>query len=230
MRLQRAYTVPKAGDMPNEDRFASSDLAHVLSDGASISYDSALWAQIICTHYVQSPLVTLDWVSASIAEFNSHHDRATMPWHKEASFDRGSFASLLGITFSDAAIQIDAIGDSIAALCDGTVCVDSFPYKAPEQFDQAPLLLSTDAAKNPFFSDGALSSDLVCRWPLGDLQSPRLLCMTDALGHWLLSSQDADATARLFSLDDDGAFAAFVAAEREVGKLRRDDTTLLAFW
>ena len=151
-----------------------------------------------------------------------------MPWHKEAAFDRGSFASLLGVTFADAAIRIDAIGDSIAALCDGTIRLDTFPYKTPEQFDEAPMLLCTDAAKNPFFGDGDLGGDYVCRWPYDGLHSPRLLCMTDALGHWLLSSEDT--TARLLSVDSDEAFAQLVATEREAGRLRRDDTTLLAFW
>lgn len=230
MRLQRAYTVPKAQDVPNEDRFASGDLTHALSDGASVSYDSAQWAQIVCAHYVGSPHVTPDWLSGCIAEFNSHHDRATLPWHKEAAFDRGSFASLLGVTFTDAAIKIDAVGDSIAALCDGATHIDTFPYKMPEQFDQAPMLLCTDAAKNPFFNEGNLNGEHVCRWPLEGLQSPRLLCMTDALGHWLLSSEDTDAASRLLLLDSEGAFAEFVTAEREAGNLRRDDTTLLAFW
>ncbi len=228
MRLQRAYTVPKAKDVPNEDRFASRDLAHALSDGASISYDSELWAQIVCARYVESPCVTPEWLGGCIAEFNTHHDRASLPWNKEAAFDRGSFASLLGVTFADAVIRIDAVGDSIAALCDGATRVDTFPYKTHEQFDQEPMLLCTDAAKNPFFAEGDLSREYVCRWPYDGLQSPRLLCMTDALGHWLLSSEDA--TARLLSVDSEEAFAQFVAAEREAGRLKRDDTTLLAFW
>ncbi len=230
MRLQRAYTVPKVSDLPNEDRFASSDIAHALSDGASISYDSALWAQILCDRYVQSPRVTPEWLNGCIVEFNAHHDRASLAWHQEAAFDRGSFASLVGVTFTNGVIQIEVIGDSLAVLCDGTARMDSFPYKSPEQFDQGPMLLSTDAAKNPFFSDGDLSGECVCRWPLEALQSPRLLCVTDALGQWLLASEDIDATARLFALESEDAFAGFVAAEREAGRLKRDDTTLLAFW
>jgi hypothetical protein len=230
MRLQRAYTVPKAGDLPNEDRFASNEVAHALSDGASISYDSGLWAQIVCDRYVRSPHVIPEWLNGCISEFNAYHDRASLPWHKEAAFDRGSFASLLGVTFADAAIQVEAIGDSIAVLCDGTTRTDSFPYRAPEQFAQAPILLSTDLAKNPFFSNSGLTSEYVCSWPLEGVQSPRLLCMTDALGQWLLASEDADATAQLFSLESDEAFAAFVVTEREAGRLKRDDTTLLVFW
>ena len=170
MRLQRAYTVPKAQDVQNEDRFASSDLAHALSDGASISYDSALWAQILCAHYVENPRLTKEWLTGCISKFSAHHERASLPWHKEAAFDRGSFASLLGITFANAAIQIDAIGDSIAALCNGTTRIDSFPYKTPEQFDQEPMLLCTDAAKNPFFNGGDLSGESVCNWLLEGLR------------------------------------------------------------
>ena len=98
------------------------------------------------------------------------------------------------------------------------------------QFDVQAMLLSTDAAKNPFFGDGDLSGECVCRWPLEGLQSPRLLCVTDALGQWLLASEDIDATARLFALESEDAFAGFVAAECEAGRLKRDDTSLLAFW
>lgn len=230
MQLHRAHTVPKFDDLPNEDRIASSDTAHALSDGASISYDSALWAQVLCDQYIKSPRVTPEWLNSCIVEFSAHHDRASLAWHQEAAFDRGSFASLVGITFAGGAIHVEAIGDSIAVLCDGTARADSFPYKSPEQFDQGPMLLSTNAAKNPFFSDGNLSGEFVCRWPLEGLQSPRLLCVTDALGQWLLTSEDRDATARLFSLESQEAFTAFVSSEREAGRLKRDDTTMLAFW
>jgi hypothetical protein len=111
-----------------------------------------------------------------------------------------------------------------------TRCIDTFPYKTPEQFDEAPMLLCSDIAKNPFFSDGNLTGDCVCRWQIEPLSLPRLFCMTDALGQWLLSSQEPDAMSRLLELDDCDTFAEFVATERGAGRLKRDDTTLLAFW
>jgi hypothetical protein len=230
MHLQHAFTVPKAADIPNEDRVAHEGDTFALSDGASISYDSALWAQIVCARYVQSPHVTSDWLDGCIVEFNTHHDRATMPWHKEAAFDRGSFASLLGVRLMGTAIHIDAIGDSLAVLCDGNVRTDSFSYREVEQFDQAPMLLCTDPAKNPFFADGVLAGEWMDDWSLEPLQSPRLLCMTDALGQWLLSREGNNSTEILFSLETPEAFAQFVLDERESGRLKRDDTTLLVFW
>ena len=171
-----------------------------------------------------------DWLEACIAEFNKHHDRATMPWHKEIAFDRGSFASLLGVRPTGTGIHIDAIGDSLAVLCDGNVRKDSFPYCEVEQFDQAPMLLCTDPAKNPIFADGVLAREWMHDWSLEPLQSPRLLCMTDALGQWLLSRESNDSTEMLFSLETQEAFEKFVLDEREAGKLKRDDTTLLVFW
>ena len=230
MHLQRAFTVPKAADIPNEDRYAREGDTFALSDGATISYDSALWAQIICARYVQSPHVTSDWLDGCILEFNTRHDRATMPWHKEAAYDRGSFASLLGVTLTGTAIHIDAIGDSLAVLCDGDAPKDSFSYREVEQFDQAPMLLCTDHAKNPIFENGVLAGEWMHDWSLEQLQSPRLLCMTDALGQWLLSRKGTDSTEKLFSLETKEAFDQFVHDEREAGRLKRDDTTLLVFW
>jgi hypothetical protein len=230
MHLKHAFTVPKADDIPNEDQYAKGD-TFALSDGASISYDSALWAHILCARYVQSPQVTQDWLDACIEEFNNHHVRATMPPHKEIAFDRGSFASLLGVRATGASIHIDAIGDSLAILCDGNVRKDSFPYREVEQFEQAPMLLCTDPAKNPIFADGVLAGEWMHDWSLEllQLQSPRLLCMTDALGQWLLSREGNDSTEMLFSLETNEAFAQFVLEQREAGGLKRDDTTLLVF-
>jgi hypothetical protein len=229
MHLQRKFTVPKAADILNEDQYDAEGDTFALSDGASISYDSALWAHIVCARYVQSPHVTPDWLDACIEEFNTHHVRATMPSHKEIAFDRGSFASLLGVRPTGTAIHIDAIGDSLAVLCDGNVRKDSFPYRKVEQFDQAPMLLCTDSAKNPIFEDGVLADEWMHNWQLEQLQSPRLLCMTDALGRWLLSREGNDFTETLLSLETQEAFAKFVLDERQAGRLKRDDTTLLVF-
>ncbi len=56
--------------------------------------------------------------------------------------------------------------------------------------------------------------------------------MTDALGHWLLSQRDRDPSpiSVLRKLRTPKAFARFVQEERAAGRMKRDDTTLIALW
>jgi hypothetical protein len=146
----------------------------------------------------------------------------------QASFDRGTFASLLGVSQIRAgAVNVVAIGDSIAVLCEGDRVVSSFPYTSADQFEQRPQLLSTNAAENDF-----LDEIEPIRWNLSEYDRPALLCMTDALGQSVLAHRDEEPSPitilrRIKSLT---GFKRFVAAEREAGRLRRDDTTLLAYW
>ncbi len=227
--------MPKAPDIPNEDTFRLSPRKNTfaLTDGASISYDSAAWSRVVATHYVQHASISRGWLDECIAEFNRRHDRDNMPWHQQGAFDRGSFASLLGVRIvPDKELQIVAIGDSIAVLCDGPQFSSSFPYQTAEQFDDPPLLLSSERSKNPLFKDDMLLEDKTCVWSLHHFTSPRLYCMTDALGQWLLARgcETTAAIERLNALQTHRAFERFVLAEREAKRLKRDDTTLLMFW
>src|SRR5215207_3054832 len=107
------FTVPKAEGQPNEDRYQSSRKGvHALSDGASVSFDSASWAQILVRRYARNPEVTREWIRSAIGEFSILYDRESMPWMKQASFDRGTFASLLGVRVLNEGknIQVLSIG------------------------------------------------------------------------------------------------------------------------
>jgi hypothetical protein len=235
MLMRRAFTVPKAPNIPNEDafRFSPRKNTYALSDGASISYDSATWSRIVATRYVQQASISRDWLDGCIAEFNRRYDRNNMPWHQQGAFDRGSFASLLGIRIvPDKELQIIAIGDSLAVLCDGSRPAGFFPYQTAQQFDDAPILLSSERSKNPIFKEGVLSEDKTCVWSLHLLSNPRLYCMTDALGQWLLAhgKETTAAIERLSALQTRRAFERFVFIERDAKRLKRDDTTLLVFW
>jgi hypothetical protein len=152
---------------------------------------------------------------------------------KQASLDRGSFASLLGVCFYDHGnIQVIAIGDSLAVLCDGDDIVATHPYIAPDQFLQAPQLLSTNSAENAFLSKIDWDEELYRDWRFQGLSHPALLCMTDALGQWVLTLRDQGAApiTILRQIAKPKQFAELVRLERKAGRLRRDDTTLLAFW
>src|SRR5205085_11232801 len=73
---------------------------------------------------------------------------------------------------------------------------------------------------------------LVADWTFRGLEQPALLCMTDALGHWLLSQRDHDSSpiGILRRLRTPGAFARLVQEERAAGRMKRDATTLIALW
>ena len=234
-RLPLAFSVPKREDQHNEDSFRrSAKGVYALSDGASVSFDSASWARILVRRYTRDPEFTREWLSAAIAEFRQLYDRDSLPWMKQASFDKGSFASLLGVRMADGgrAIQVFSVGDSLAVLCDGDCIKATFPLSNASQFSRRPQLLCTNPRENVFLDKLDVGYDLIVDWTFRGLRQPALLCMTDALGHWLLSQRDRDPSpiSRLREASTPKAFARFVREERAAGRMKRDDTTLIALW
>ncbi len=226
----RAFSLPKRKGETNEDAWQRSHKGvGALSDGASVSFDSASWARILVRRYAQRPRFDAAWLDAAIAAYAELHDRDSLPWMQQASFDRGSFASLLGVCdCGPERVRVLAIGDSLAVLCDGDRIVASFPYEDPEQFDARPLLLSTNPDHNAFIDD----LDPYREWELGPLQEPGLLCVSDALGRWILAEQGREPSpiALLRRVEKRRDFTRLVDAERTAGRLHRDDTTMLAYW
>jgi hypothetical protein len=230
----RGFTMAKRSGDLNEDCWQNSHKgAGAVSDGASVSFDSAAWSRILARRYAQNPGFDQAWVAEAIAAYATLHDRDSLPWMQQAAFDRGSFASLLGVSErGDGRVGVLAIGDSLAVLCDGDRVVASFPYESPEQFEARPQLLSTNPAENAFLADQSVVGGLSVEWDLGPLDAPALLCVTDALGCWILSQREQAPSpiARLRAIAKPRAFARFVERERAAGRMRRDDTTLLAYW
>jgi hypothetical protein len=232
--LARGFTVGKRDGEANEDAWQHSHKgAGAVSDGASVSFDSASWSRLLVRRYAQHPEFDAAWLAEAIASYAAQHDRDALPWMQQAAFDRGSFASLLGVRdCGGERIAVLAIGDSLAVLCDGDRIVASFPYEAPEEFDARPQLLSTSPAENRFLDEPGALAERQCDWDLGPLDNPAVLCVTDALGRWILDEQGAEPSpiAKLRRIHKPRAFAHFVHAEREAGRMRRDDATLLGYW
>jgi hypothetical protein len=230
----RAFTVAKRDGEKNEDSWQSSHKGvGAVSDGASISFDSACWSRLLVRRYAQHPCFDASWLKEAIAAYGDQHDRDSLPWMQQAAFDRGSFASLLAISDRGCGrVGVLAIGDSLAVLCDGDHLVASFPYETPEQFDADPQLLSTNPAENAFLDDPDRRTGLCREWDLGPLDDPAVLCVTDALGRWILSERDRAPSpiAMLRRVRTRREFARLVDAERTAGRMRRDDTTLLGYW
>ncbi len=232
--LAHGFTVAKRDGEANEDAWQHSHKgAGAVSDGASVSFDSATWSRLLVRRYAQHPEFDAAWLRGAIAAYGKLHDRDDLPWMQQAAFDRGSFASLLGVReCGQGRIAILAIGDSLAVLCDGDRIVASFPYQAPEEFDARPQLLSTNPAENRFLDEPGALAQRQCEWDPGPLDNPAVLCVTDALGRWILGERGSDPSpiAKLRRIKKPRSFARLVRTERAAGRMRRDDTTLLAYW
>ena len=228
-------SVPKLlGDADrNEDAFkwSSERSALALSDGATESFDSRLWARLLVRLFVRKPVLSMAEVDMAIAAFSRCHDPRSMSWSRQAAFNRGSFATLLGVSVSPERDQarVLAIGDTIALLLDGPRLVASFPYTDPEEFRRRPTLLSTKPDLNSCLDQPDHASASTTSWGLDRLAQPRIVCMTDAIAEWFLHLAQADPCAGeiLLGISDIAHLETLVVQEREAGRMHVDDSTML---
>lgn len=231
-------SIPKLpGDADrNEDAYNWSPgrRAMALSDGASESFDSRLWARILVRLFVLRRQLSVAWADVAIKAFAHRHDPGSMSWSRLAAFQRGSFSTLLGVDFSSDLneAQIVAVGDTVAMLFDGPRLVESFPYTHPDDFQRRPTLLSTQRGHNVFLDKPDTPGQ--CRmstttWRLDQLAEPRIVCMTDAIAEWFLrhAVENPSAGELLLGLTEIDQLQALVLREREAGRMHVDDTTLL---
>lgn len=227
----RGFSTPKRDDTPNEDRWLVSNdgLVGAVSDGASVSYEPAAWAEILVDRFIKDQAIGPEWIDAAVSNYRSGRDRDAMEWMAQAAFDRGSFATLLGIVIEGTRAEVSVFGDSLLVLIDGDEVVRTIPYQISEEFDQSPRLLSTSVVENRAVKE----LDLPIASHELDLSAtyyaPTLLLMTDAIGRWLLEEPEATRVGALLEIRDREVFRAFVIGEREAGRMRKDDSTLVVF-
>jgi hypothetical protein len=170
-------------------------------------------------------------VDLGILAYTRRHDPQSMSWSRQAAFDRGSFATLLGVAVSPELDQarVLAIGDTLALLLDGTRLVASFPYSDPEDFRRQPTLLSTRRKHNAFLKRPGHADASTAVWSLDRLAQPRIVCMTDAIAEWFLRRAQAEPCAGeiLLGISDVADLETLVARERAAGRMRVDDSTVL---
>lgn len=209
----------------NNDRIA-------ISDGASESFDSKSWAQLIVQNYVVDPSINHSWLVNLANHFKLKFDLTSLSWSKAAAFERGSFATLLGIEyFKDLKhVEVISVGDCFAVLLDGSNVVKTFPYHSHDQFQQRPNLFCSNIAENKFFQDSHFYNDNQITWNLENLSSPKILCMTDALGEWALrtAAEDKPQWEFLLGISDTEVLKNFVMSERAVKNMKIDDVTLVS--
>ena len=169
--------------------------------------------------------------SDALAAYVARHDLTTMSWSRQASYERGSFSTLLGVQQipGNGTVEILAAGDSLAVLADGERFVSSWPFCDPERFKERPTLFATLAKYNAFLTEPDFWTTHGTHFDVGALESPRLVCVTDALGEWLLREiqSGGDGLARLLALKTEDELVSLVIENRHAGRMRVDDSTVI---
>lgn len=235
MKILFAGQVPKDPLFPeaNEDVFGSAIEAgkFALSDGATESFDSKTWAQIVVRKFLESSDISKAWINSIVDSYVEDSQQASLSWAKQAAFDRGSFATLLGLaeTEEGRGVEVSAIGDSVAFLLEAEELVDAFPYKRSIEFSQRPMLLSTRSDLNSALDlENFVEFQKICWFNTGS-EKTTILCMTDALAQWALMMHENNhpVWSALSAIRDVQTLEALVLVERGTRAMRVDDTTLV---
>lgn len=232
-RIDLAVSVPKDAESAtlNEDAWAhNDDLTCVcLSDGASESFDSQTWANLLVERYAHDHAMTPDWVAEALRKYSSAFNFEELSWSAQRAFDRGSFATLLGLAIghNETDLEVLSIGDSLALhVRDGTV-IASFPFDRAEQFDARPTLLSTKGDANSFWANSEFFLSASRTWKVqpGDV----IYAVTDAVGHWILSNltESKALPVALADIHSELEFTTLVQEHRGTREMRLDDSTML---
>lgn len=212
--------------------FSASNDRIAISDGASESFDSKIWAQLLVDNFITKTYVNQTWLNEIIEQFAANFNLASMSWSKAAAFERGSFATLLGIEIFQERqeVEIISVGDSLAVLLDGAELVKTFTYQSFDQFQQRPTLFCSNLVDNKFIQEPNFYSLYQTTWNLGKLRAPKILCMTDALSEWALrkAAEDNPQWEFLLGISDDKILTDFVMHERANRTMKVDDITLVS--
>lgn len=236
MRLQISLfaSVPKDFERPelNEDAWAQDEAqtCFALSDGASESYDSRVWAQLLVAKYASNPNFLPSWVDEVAAKYSQQVDFESLSWSKQAAFERGSFATLLGLQLAanGREVEVLAIGDSLACHLRNGTLLATFPYSTAEEFDARPALLSTLPSKNAFLVEPDFFARNTARtWAVE--QGDVVLLVTDAVGQWLLRelASEPGSLPAVEALRTEADLTELVRRMRAEHRMRYDDSTVL---
>ncbi|MFH3608297.1 hypothetical protein WAH46_11305 [Acinetobacter baumannii] len=220
----------------NEDSFAfSKDLTKfILCDGASESYNSQLWAKIICDSFIKCDDIDDNWLNNAAKKYVLQHDFNNMSWSQLSAYQRGSFT-----TFSS--INLDFINKKIITRLFGDSFIFFFKknngkYKYHQTFDIPnfhlnPILLSTKIELNDLIDFDKENSNHYLEIPiLPNDESIIAICTTDALADWFFRAMtviDHNKLINIFLNINDRKFNKLVRVSRNRGSLKVDDTTLV---
>ena len=195
-----------------------------IGDGASESFDSKTWSDLLVKKFVEDSSIDEDWLNAAHVEYKKNYDISTLSWSKQSSFERGSFAAILGIKkLKTDLMQVTAIGDCEIFIVDAQEKIKfCYPYFFSSEFSNQPKILSTKSELNSHINE--LNSITV-----NINQSDLIIMMSDALACWFMQSIEFGNNdwKQILDITTQEQLKIFVEHKRENKVLKTDDVTLV---
>ena len=222
---------------PLEGKHARA-LRFAVADGATEASFSRIWAkqlvQAFCSQSGRPCSEFMARIPALQKRWLLGVRRRPLPWYAEAKMEVGAFAALLGLQLIADDVEGNkcgsweaiALGDCCLAHMRGETLVDLFPISHSMDFNNRPMLLSSNAAYNESTARQLLS--IQGNW----MPEDAFYLMTDALAAWFLCQVEVGrkpwAILRdLGTADQPKDFITLVRELRDSKVLRNDDVTLL---
>ncbi len=234
------FWLPKDGnsDAEYEDAFWPQDpmekagecVRFAVADGATEASYSGLWARLLVEAIGRGRLCGKRYaanLSALQAQWRSQLTTKELSWFAEEKVRSGAFSSFLGLVLCELPTgkrkwRTFAIGDSCVVQIRRDEVVMSFPIQESTSFNNRPILLSSNPARN---ADGQVPGIT------GSWESEDCFCMmTDALACWFLTEIERGGKPWEPLRDmqpQEHRFARFVGRLRRNKSIRNDDVTLL---
>ena len=242
MLIQSVVSIPKEWNFPeaNEDCWMKSEdnISFVISDGASESFDSRFWAKVLCETFVNivkrnqrnkffREINIKKLIVGAREKFNLTYNQKTLTWSQEASFKRGSFATILGVIDHVSHLEIMAIGDSVAIWISGRV-LKTLKIHQHYNFNARPFLLSTlEKEDDNLFSNLQINCNSE-KIKKSNFDGGDLFLLTDALAETIIrteKTQGFDEAIKILKKNNSD-LRAWVDYQKNSGLLKKDDYTL----
>ncbi len=244
------YWLPKHGNSLAEYEDAAAPVEPFVSevsqfkcavaDGATEASFSGTWAKLLVDGYVRGVEWTQPECLAELAGlWQSGLSGQALPWYAEQKAQSGAFAAVVGLflrddlaqSFTDEAARRNvsghwravACGDSCLWQVRGGAIVATFPLSLSAQFDNAPMLVSSNLEANAGIEQHVVRAE--GQWQPGDC----FYLASDALSRWFFLRQETmgDGLSVLTGIASQDALAELVSSAREEKTMRNDDVTLM---
>jgi hypothetical protein len=242
------FTVPKSGELPKSNadygngRIVGGEIRLAIADGATESFRSGEWAQMLVERFLNCPIarVARVWWADIAKTFQLAIDYDSLPWPTVEKAMRGSHAAFLGVVIDSAKRSWG--GTSVGDCCllrvrwdfgehpnrrerrIGSCRFEPKHMTLPDAFGfHPPLIGSRDDYPVP---NATSFRPRNCK----KARIETFLLMTDALGAWLMPSNDRLSNVRtLLDIESQDQFADLIVSLRTNSRIRNDDTTLVRF-